>query len=110
MTRYPSQSHYSDSEQPGPCPILVMLVVRQGSDKYQLCKGLTRLGIAPMTSPTGSGHLAAIRSNQCISLCIPTHNGDTLSYKLTSIALLTHHHPDILSVVLFCEGVNLFCP
>ena len=35
MTWYPTQSHYSDTERTSPCPLLIMLSVWLGSDKYQ---------------------------------------------------------------------------
>ena len=40
MTRYPSQSHYPDTEPTSPCPMLRMLNNWLGSDKYQLYKPL----------------------------------------------------------------------
>ena len=33
--QYPTQSHYPDTELASPCPILLMLSARLGSDKYQ---------------------------------------------------------------------------
>ena len=38
MNQYPTESHYPDSEQRSPCPILLMLSARLGSDKYQFDK------------------------------------------------------------------------
>ena len=35
MTRYPTQSHFPDTEETSPCPILIMPRTRLGSDKYQ---------------------------------------------------------------------------
>ena len=36
VTKYPTQSHYSDSDPTNPCHILIMLIAWLGSDKYQL--------------------------------------------------------------------------
>ena len=56
MTRYPTQSHYPDSELISPRPILLMLRTRLGRDNYQFCKslkvtGLTRQGIRTFDLP-----------------------------------------------------------
>ena len=40
MAQPPTQSHYPDTELTSPCPILVKLARRLGSNKYQLCKSL----------------------------------------------------------------------
>ena len=34
MTRYPTQSHYLETEQTSPCPVLIMPSARLGSNKY----------------------------------------------------------------------------
>ena len=43
MTQYPTQSHYPDIELTSLCPILLMLSIKLGSDRYQLCKSLVLL-------------------------------------------------------------------
>ena len=50
-THYPTRSHYLDSIITSPCPILLMVNAKLGSDKYQFCKstGLTRPGIKLLT-------------------------------------------------------------
>ena len=40
MTWYPTQSHYPDTEQISPCPILIMPSTWLGSDMYQFVKSL----------------------------------------------------------------------
>ena len=35
MTCYPTQSHYPNTELTSPCPIIIMLSARLGSNKYQ---------------------------------------------------------------------------
>ena len=37
MSRYPTQSHYPDTEHSSPSPSLLLLSVMLGSDMYQLC-------------------------------------------------------------------------
>ena len=53
---YLTQSHYPDTGQTSPCPILIMLSARLGSDKYKFLSviGLTRLWIKLPTFRMGS--------------------------------------------------------
>ena len=43
MTQFPSQTYYPDTEEPNPCPMLVMLTIKQGGVKYQFYKSLAWL-------------------------------------------------------------------
>ena len=43
MTRYPTQSHYPDTELINPCPISIMPSAKLGIDKYKFGKLLIRL-------------------------------------------------------------------
>ena len=49
MIRYPTQSHYLNTELDSPCPILIMLSARIGSNKHEFCKTLdgTELPVPP---------------------------------------------------------------
>ena len=54
MTRYPTQSHYPDTELTNPWPILILLSTWLGNDKYQFNKSLVwhDPGIEPTISRT----------------------------------------------------------
>ena len=52
MTRFPTHSHYPDTDPTSPCPILIMPSTLLGSDKYPFDKSLLWLdhGFEPMIS------------------------------------------------------------
>ena len=57
ITRYPTLSHYPDTEVTSPCPILLMLRARLGSNKYQFdVIGLTWPGTKLLISHTRCPH------------------------------------------------------
>ena len=49
MTCYPSMAHYPDTQPTNPCPVLIMLSARLGSDMYQFSKSLVWLNQSSKT-------------------------------------------------------------
>ena len=63
MTRYHTQTHYPGTELTSPCPLLITMRTRLGSDKYQIYKSLVWLEWEPNSwSPTHGTHALLTRS------------------------------------------------
>ena len=44
MSQYPTKSHYPDTKLTSLCPMLLMLSIKLGNDKYKFCKSLVLIG------------------------------------------------------------------
>ena len=69
MKRYPTQSHYPDTELTSPCPILLMPTTKLGSDKYQFYKSLVWLDYEPKSQ---TRDLNSATAQHIISGCVQT--------------------------------------
>ena len=88
MIQFPTQPHYPDTELTSPCPILLLLSTKLGSDKYQVYKSLVWLDQEPNSgTPTSEACALPIFSPVCVwlnvyifSLYLYLHNTLYITY------------------------------